>query len=145
MKSLINGRTILAMTTALLLAGSAATTASAYDRYSYDNDRYDNRYSISDRDCDGVNDRFDRRIRDVHDADSTAFRIIATVTTTAGIRRVRAATGRLTATAVVTAGASARICRATTTVARTTSTTSLTAWSVRTTATAGIGSATTPT
>ena len=70
MKSLINSRPVLAMTTALLLAGSAVGTASAYDRYSYyDNDRYDNRYTTWDRDCDGVRDRYDRHVRDVHDAD----------------------------------------------------------------------------
>jgi Ni/Co efflux regulator RcnB len=67
----MNKKTVLALTTALLLAGGAATTASAYERNYYDNDRYDSRYSsTSDRDCDGVPDRHDRYIgRDARDAD----------------------------------------------------------------------------
>ena len=81
-------KTVLALTTALLLAGGMATTASAQTTYYYDRgsmygdvdgdgvpngyDRYDNRYDrydryghriivtrSPDRDCDGVPDRYD--------------------------------------------------------------------------------------
>ena len=88
-------KTVLALSTALLLAGSAATTASAQTTYYYDPsplygdadrdgvpngyDRYDNRYDryghrlvtvARDRDCDGVPDRYDSYTgRDRHDAD----------------------------------------------------------------------------
>jgi Ni/Co efflux regulator RcnB len=88
-------KTVLALTTALLLAGSVATTASAqtyyYDGSSYSRygdvdrdgvpnryDRYDNRYEYDrwghriisyDRDCDGMVDRYDPYAPDVNDVD----------------------------------------------------------------------------
>lgn len=90
-------KTVLALTTALMLAGGAATTASAqtyyYDRGSpYGDvdrdgvpnryDRYDSRYSrynrydrwghlivSMDRDCDGVPDRYDPYAPNLRDAD----------------------------------------------------------------------------
>ena len=71
----MNNKTVLAMTTALLLAGSAAMSASAqsgyYDRYGYHpyERTYGYTYANSDRDCDGINDRYDRYARDINDDD----------------------------------------------------------------------------
>ncbi|MFA6985211.1 MAG: RcnB family protein [Arenimonas sp.] len=79
-------RTLLALTSALLLAGAAVSPASAQNPYLYadvygDVDRdgvpnrfdlYDNRYGIrlADRDCDGMADRYDNIIRrEVRDRD----------------------------------------------------------------------------
>ncbi len=71
MESLIKRKTVLALTSALLLAGGAITSAYAHDERD-DYDREGNPWSsvTGDLDCDGVYDRNDRRVwRDAHDAD----------------------------------------------------------------------------
>lgn len=93
-------KTVLALSTALLLASGAATSASAQTSYSYDTgtvtyvndvdhdgvpnayDPYDNRYPRAhirtvvalDKDCDGVPDLYDPDMRNLEDADCDGIR-----------------------------------------------------------------------